>query len=896
VDGLLDDACAGRSGAVVIRGEAGIGKTSLLARAVADAEARDMQVVRGIGVESESELPFGGLHMMLNPFADRYETLPGQQAAALRSALGLSGGDAAPDRFLIGAATLTLLSELAGERPLLCAVDDAQWLDQASTDALFFAARRLGAADPIAMIFTVRDAARPFSTPGLDLLRLDGLGRDAARELLMASAPALTVPVRDRLLDEASGNPLALIELAAVLDQGDGADRSAPQVGPLRVGGRVQEAFRLQLADLPQAARLMLLVVAADGTSDLGVVLRAAAELGLDAADLGPAEEARLVILSGEEVRFRHPLIRAVTYQDAAHHQRISVHGALAATLSGDEHGDRRAWHLAAAATGPDESVAAELEQTARRAMRRGGTSAVAAAYERAARLSTDREGKARRIVHAARAAYDAGQPDRATRLAAEAETLTSEPSVAAEATFIRAQVEYESTSPAADAALALEAAERIAMSDPQRAVSMMTESLWCARDACAHDLVRRGVDLLKTIRTGSAPAPVIDALIAYGDLIEGHAGTAVPPMRALVAATHAGKVQELVELVIAGYIGVLVGDDETAIDILEKQAADARGQGALGWLPYVLEPMAIGRLLSGDFQGAGADLAEGISLATDIGLDMQVTVLEGVAALLEAVIGDEVRCRALASRVLDHADRHPNIAALATWGLGLLDLAAGNAEPALDHLSSVCSGPARHDVLIRAVPDHVEAAVRAGRDDLARIYLPAFHEWAEHAAMPAATALSLRCQALLAEDDSAADHYLASLDLSKDLTYDTARTRLLYGEWLRRHRRRTEARDQLSQARDSFSRLGADGWAERARTELEVLGDRPVARAHDADLPNRLTPQELQVVRLAAAGYSNREIGAQLYLSPRTVGHHLYKAFPKIGVTRRGELSRLEL
>ncbi|GLZ08489.1 transcriptional regulator [Actinomadura sp. NBRC 104412] len=897
VVGVLAGARDGRSGGLVLRGEAGIGKSSLLARAVADAETHGMLIVRGMGVESETELPFGGLHQMLYPFADRFDGLPGQQAAALRSAFGLDDTGAAPDRFLIGAATLTLLSELAGERPMLCAVDDAQWLDQASADALFFAARRLGAADPIAMVFAVRDSARPFPTPGLDVLRLGGLDRDAARELLAAHAPALTVPIRDRLLDEAGGNPLALIELASVLAQGD-ADPAAPQVGPLPVGGGVQEAFRLQLAGLPEAARLMLLVVAADSTSDVGVVLRAAAELGLDAADLGPAEEARLVVLAGDEVRFRHPLIRAVTYQDAAHHQRMAVHGALAATLAGDEHADRRAWHLAAAATGPDERVAAELEQAAHRAGRRGGTSAVAAAYERAARLSTDREGKARRIVHAARAAYDAGRPDRATRLAAEAATLTAEPAVAAEAAFVRAQVEYERTSPAADAALALEGAELIAASDPERAVSMLTESLWCARDACAHDLVRRGVDKLRTVRLppGSAPAPVVGALIAYGDLIEGRVAEALPPMRALVAAARAGTVQELVERVIAGYMGLLAGDDEAAIDVLESLVADARGQGALGWLPYALEPLAIGRLLSADFRGAEADLADGLSLAADIGQDMQATVLEGVAARLETVIGDPDRCRTLAFRVLDHADRHPTNAALATWGLGLLDLAVGNAGGAVRHLAAVCSGPARHDLLIRAVPDLVEAAVRGGRDDLARDHLPAFQAWAEHAATPTATALSLRCQALMAGDETAADHYAASLDLSKGHAYDTARTRLLYGEWLRRHRRRTEARDQLSRSRDAFGRLGAAAWADRASTELEVLGDRPVARPHDADLHNRLTPQELQVVRLAAAGYSNREIGSQLYLSPRTVGHHLYKAFPKIGVTRRAELSRLEL
>ncbi|MCQ0005729.1 ATP-binding protein [Actinomadura madurae] len=436
---LLDGARDGRSGTVVLQGEAGIGKTALLDRIASG--AGDLRLVRGVGIESETELAFSGLHLMLHPHIDRFGALPARQAAALRSAFGVGDGPAG-DRFLIGAATLTLLSELAADRPLACLVDDAQWLDTASLDALLFAARRLGA-DRIAMVFAVRDGARPFPGHGLDVVRLAGLDRAAAEQLVTAHAPALTVPVRERLLDEAAGNPLALIELASALQS-----RPARHAGPLPVGGRVQETFRRRLAEMPDAARRLLLVVAADATADLGVVLRAGEALGLTPADLGPAEEAGLVVLDGEEVRFRHPLIRAVTYQDAPHHRRIEVHGALAATLAGDGHADRRAWHLAAAVTGPDEDVAAELERVAHRAGRRGGSAAVAAAYERAARLSTAAESKARRLVQAARAAYDAGRPDQATRLAAEAEHHTADAGIVAEATFVRAQVAYERTSP----------------------------------------------------------------------------------------------------------------------------------------------------------------------------------------------------------------------------------------------------------------------------------------------------------------------------------------------------------------------------------------------------------------------------------------------------------------
>lgn len=874
---------------MLIRGEAGIGKTTLIDQVAAD--AGDMWVVRGAGVESESELPFGGLHLMLYPYCDRFDALPVQQAAALRSAFGLlTPGEGQPprsDRFLIGAATLTLLSELAADRPVLCVVDDAQWLDRASLDALLFAARRLGA-EPIAMIFAVRDAAAPFPDHGLDVVRLQGLDRAAAQDLVDAHAPGLTVPVRERLLDEAGGNPLALIELANAL-----GSQPARYAGPLpvggQVGGRVQEAFRLQLAELPGGTRLLLLVVAADGTADLGVVLRAAETLGLGAADLGPAEEARLVVLDGDRVRFRHPLIRAVTYQNAAHHQRIAVHAALAGTLDGDAHADRRAWHLAAAATGPDENVAAELERAARRAGHRGGTAAVAAAYERAARLSTDAEGKARRLVHAARAAYDAGRPDAATRLAEEAAHLTGEDGVIAEATFIRAQVEYERTSPAADAALALESAALIVESDPEQAVSMLTEAVWAARDAGAHDLVRESVALLRTAKVpvGSAKALVAGGLIAYGRLLDGAPG-GVPAVRALVKAAYAGDVDDLVERVIAGYLGLVAADDRAATALLESMAAQVKAQGALGWLPYVLEPLAIGRMLLGDLRGAESAAAEGLSLAADIGMDMQVTAMRCVTVRLES---DAARSRSLAPGVLRHADLHPTNAALASWGLALHDLADGHADAALERLDAVCSGPARHDLLIRAVPDHAEAAVRAGRPELARAHLPAFEAWA---AATSCAALVSRCRALLSRGDDAEEHYRAALDLHGDRAYDAARTRLLYGEWLRRRRRRTDARAELTAAMDAFARLGAERWAERAHAELEALGDRPAARAGDADPLNRLTPQELQVVRLAATGLSNREIAAQLYLSPRTVGHHLYKAYPKIGVSRRMELARL--
>ncbi|WP_018653953.1 AAA family ATPase [Actinomadura flavalba] len=863
---LVAAAAEGRSGVLVVRGDAGIGKTALLDRAAEGAGA--LRTLRVTGIESEAELPFSGLHLLLHPFADRFGALPARQAAALRAAFGLA--DEAPhDRFLVGAATLTLLSELAGERPLLVLVDDAQWLDQASADALFFAARRLHA-DPIAMIVAIRDTARPTPAPGLPAVRLGGLARDDAAALLDRRVPGLTAPVRDRLLGDADGNPLALVELGVAARDLPGRPVLA---GPPRVTARVQDAFRAQLDALPDATRLVLLVLAADGTGDLGVVLRAAASLGAGAADLGAAAKARLI--APDEARFRHPLIRAVVYQEAPHHLRIAAHDALAAALPGPEHADRRAWHRAAAATGPDERVAAELEQAAGRALRRGGAAAVAAARERAARLSTDPEGRARRTAGAARAAYDAGRPGWALRLAAEAATYTADPLITAETVFLRAQIAYERTSPAADAALALEAAGLALPHDPDRAVAMLTEAIWSARDAGAHDLVRRAVALLPP---GTA---AVAGLTGYGLLLDGDTAAAVPAMRTLVDA--ADRTGDVVERVIAGFLALLVADDAAAASVLGGLVADARADGALGWLPYALEPLALALLLRGDLPGAEAVLDEALALADDLGMPTQVVALRGIAAWPAALAGDPAPAEAAVAA----AGLHPTNAAVAAWGLGLLDLARGDAAAALDRLDAVCGGPAGHDVLLRAVPDHVEAAVRAGRPDEASRYLPAFERWAAHTG--GAAALLARCRALLAGDD-AEEHHRAALD--DDRAFDAARARLLYGEWLRRRRRRADARAELRRAGEAFARLGASAWAARADTELAALGDRRTAPG----TADRLTPQELQVVRLAAAGYSNREIGARLFLSPRTVGHHLYKAFPKVGVTRRAELARLDL
>jgi DNA-binding CsgD family transcriptional regulator/tetratricopeptide (TPR) repeat protein len=897
VDRLLAGARQGRSGALVVRGEAGIGKSSLLDHAIHAAHAAGgMQVVRGVGIESEAELAFGALHLLLHPYLDRLDRLPGPQAEALRTAFGLAEGPV-PSRFLVGAGTLALLAELAGESPLLCVVDDAQWLDQGSSDALLFAARRFQV-DPIALLFAARDSAVPFAAPGVDSLPVPGLPPGAAAQLVDDRAPGLASPVRDRVLGEAGGNPLAIIELGTARRavQDSGAVDPAEQVGPLQVTWRVQESFRSQIANLPEATRLALQVAATDSAADLDVILRAMVAVGASPADLEPAERARFVTLTSSCLTFRHPLIRAAAYQDAPHHRRVAIHRAFADT---ETDSDRRTWHLAAATTAPDEAVAAELERTAERAQARGGVMAVAAAYDRSARLSTDPARKAVRLTRAGHAAYAAGHPDRAQRLATEAESLTRDPGVRADAIYLRGQVMYERTSPVADAELSLQAAELVLDGDPERAVPILAEAVNAARDACADDLVARGVAHLRRLAlpAGSDLAVATAALIGWGDLLAGEPERAAGPMKDLVAAARDRPFDNLGRIV-AGFGGLMLADDESAVAVMQALVAEARANGELTWIPYVLEVLALGHLLRGEVSEAEACLAEGVHLAEELAMVTQPAVLRSISVWVAALHGDEDGCRSLAAEIMPTVtERHPLAAGFTRWALSLLDLAAGRFDAALDGLDEVCRGPGRRDVLVRAVPDLVEAAVRAGQPDRARAPDAELQRWAEHAATPTARALARRSRALLA-DDGAEGHFEEALALSgsSGSLYDQARTQLVWGEWLRRRRRRSEAGDQLVAATETFGRLGAEGWARRAGTELAALGRRPSARPHAPDLATRLTPQELQVVRLAATGLTNKEIAAQMYLSPRTIGHHLSNVFPKLGVSRRTELAGLDL
>ncbi|MBC3986793.1 AAA family ATPase [Streptomyces sp. AC536] len=894
VQRLLAGARDGRSGALGLRGAPGIGKSVLLDHAVSIAEAEGMRVVRGAGIESDHELAYGGLHHLLFPHLGRLDALPAPQATALRRAFGLAEGDDA-NRFLISAGTLSLLADLAEDSPLLCVVDDLQWLDQGSVEALLFAARRF-VADPIAMLFAVRDTAVPAVIAGVEVVDLSGLAASEAARLLDGHAPELAERVRNRVLAESGGNPLAIIELGSsrlAARDGDELD-PAEQVGPLPVTRRVQEAFRHQIVELPDPTQRALLVAAADTAAPLATILHVVESLGGAAGDLAPAERDRLVRIDSR-ITFRHPLVRAAAYQDAPLHRRMEVHRAYAEALRADADADRRAWHLAAATTQPDEAVAAELQGVAERAWHRGGAMAVSAAYERAGRLSTDRERKARRIARASQAAFDAGKADRAARLAAEALALTADTGVRADAIYTRGAVEYERTSPRADAELTLEAAALVRDTDPERAALTLYEAAHAARHGASHDLVRHAADLMRGFTPPEPWAPVVGALLGWAELFAGRPELAVGPMRALHTATH-GDAHDLMRRITAGFGGLMIADDDSVVAETEDMLAVVRATGALGWVPYTLNVLAVARLLRGEFADARACVAEGVSVSDELGNTTESLAHRSVEVWLRAVSGDEADCLALADEVLPRARaRHRVNAEIAAWGVGMLDLSARRFGDAFDRLEQVCRGPASRDVLVRAVPDLVEAAVRGGLPDRAHGPLAAFLHWAEHVDRPVATGLVLRCRALLADEGDADALYAEALRLHERHggPYERARTQLVYGEWLRRRRRRAEARGHLAAAVSSFERLGARLWAERARGELAAFGERGDEPRSSGPL-TLLTPQELQVVRLAASGHTNKEIAAQLFLSPRTVGHHLYKAYPKLGVTGRAELAHL--
>ncbi|WP_415957361.1 ATP-binding protein [Streptomyces sp. 021-4] len=909
---LLAEARAGRSGALLLRGEAGIGKTALLdwlaGTAAAQAgggtagdgettgplettgDGRELRVLRVTGVEPEADLAFGGLVQLLWPVQDRLNALPEPQAAALRAILGTGREQRGPDRFLTGLAVLTVLADLAEDGPLLCLVDDAQWLDRATAEALLFAARRL-AAEGVAIVLAGRDD-NDFTAPGIPELPLPRLDFDDASRLLAdrGRAPAL----HSQIITESAGNPLALIEF-------DAARSDQPhQHAPLPVADRVSSAFRTRIGGLPERTRLMMLIAAAEARGDLPLLLRASELLGVGIGDLAEAERTGLMYVMDGAVTFRHPLIASATYQGAVLARRIAVHRALAEAATDP---DCRARHLLAVATGPDEEAALELAAAAGRARGRTAYAAASGLFGQAARLTTDPRQRTSWLAEAAALALAAGHAAQADRLAEEAEELADEPAAGASvASAAGARVTSVAGARIASvrAAVAFERGDRNEAAHgllarvgdtaaPEAAGLLRTAAAygWLAGDA---DAVRTAAGRLATA-VGTAD-PLVEGLAR---LCDDDAEHGLPPLTRFLErrpdAAGPRDTDEQAVRMLALTCGLILGDDEAAHGLASAEVRRCRSQALIGELPYALDVLAQAQLLAGHHRDAEAAVTEAEEIARDTGMRRRLVHLGAVRARMAAIEGDARRVRELADAT------PPALRTGVDCALVLLDLGLGDFGSAIGRLDPPPPGPDRYTWLsLSTAADQIEAAVRLGQPERAEEALRHCESWARATTAPWAQAVALRCRALI---EDRPEPYAQALHLHEKggRPFERARTELLYGEWLRRARRPNEARDVLRSALATFERLRAEPWTRRTAAELRAAGERRVIARAPAENPiDRLTPQELQVVRLARGGSSSREIAAQLFLSRRTVEHHLYKAYPKLGVGSRRELALLDL
>jgi DNA-binding CsgD family transcriptional regulator len=894
---LLDGARASRSAVLVVSGEPGVGKSALLADA--RDQAGDMRVLSGAGVESEAQLPFAALHQIVRPVLGHVESLPQPQATALRGALGLAAGGS-DDRFLVSLAVLSLLAEAAEDRPLLCLVDDAQWLDDASADALVFVARRLEA-ESIVMLFGAREGdVRQFEAPGLPELRLGGLDPSSAGTLIDLSAGVeLSAELRDRLVAETGGNPLALLELSSALSEAQ-LSGAETVLAPIPVSARVEHAFLARVNRLPEETQTLLLVASADDSGELATVLAASAQLGAEAEALDGAERAGLVHVRGTRLELRHPLVRSAVYQAAPLSKRQAVHGALASVLDGEGDADRRAWHRAAASVEADPSIGEELEEAAERARERSGFAAASLAFERAATLTGDEDHRARRLTAAAENAWLAGRVERALMLLEAARPLVSEPIQRADIDRFLGLIEMTRGVPADACQLLLRAATEVAPSDAGRALQLLNIAGLAAAYAGDREAAVAIGRLARDLHREEPPffrmlAQLLSGLGAHADE---HFADAAPMLReALELAEELDDeaAKEPVALLFAGRAALYLGDDQATYRTHREAAARARASGALSIVTQILTRLAIAELWAGRWAAGSANAREGVQLAREIGQHDLVAQQLVLLALVAALRGSEDECRSLAaeSRELASARQLGIVLELANWALALLELGLGRAEEALRHCRQISSTL----VIFWGGLDRIETAIRAGEPETARAWLDVLEPWAESSASTWARAVALHCRALLSDEEGESERlFLAALDAHADAfrPFEHARTELAYGEFLRRARRRVEARDHLRAALDAFETLGATLWAERARVELRASGQ--TARKRDPSTRNTLTEQELQIARFVAEGRTNREVAAQLFLSPRTIDFHLRNVYRKLGITSRTALARLDL
>jgi DNA-binding CsgD family transcriptional regulator len=891
LDSLLDSAREDRSAVLVLRGEPGIGKTALLE--YAEEQAHGMKVLRCVGIEAEHELPFAGMHQLVRPCLDRVDRLPGPQQAAMKTALGLAAGGV-EDRFLVSLGLLSLLAETCEEEPVLCCVDDAHWLDSPTAEALTFAARRLEA-EPIAIIMTVREGdLRTFEAPGVPELRLDGLADRHAETLLSARLDhQASADVLAGLLQAARGNPLALLELPAALSEEQlvGAE---PILGPHPVRPAVEESFRARVADLPEGTRRVLLLAAADESGDLATIELAARRLGLDGTDLDVAERRGLVRLNGS-ITFRHPLVRSAIYRSASRTERKAAHETLSTVVDDPT---RSAWHRALVADSADEGLAAELEAAGAGAAARGAQSSASAAFERAAELSEDASRRGHRLCLAAQASQDAGRPDAALALIERARAFVEDPLDVAMMNLIVATDCGRRGSPGEGRGHLRAAAAAFADVAPDMAAEML---VWVAFTALQAGRVER---VIQEVR------PALDAIGSPGELgrFAHHVLTAMSQTidgsseaarREFEAAAEIGEsFQTGRAVVFNSFIYAFVGDWSRSREVTTRAIDQARTRGSVASLIGAFPLLTLAQLGEGRFSAAAAAVAEGLEQAERVGYENDANGLLALRARIFAQQGREAEARADAEAALrrslavglNYATEQARLA------LAELELRLGNAREAIDHFEQLDQCPIP-PVALMTTPDLIDACLRAGEPERAHAALERFEAWMPVTDSSLVTGMAMRSRAILAEDPDEADAlFRAALEAhGRDAPpMEIARTQLAYGERLRRDRRRVDARIQLRTALDTFEGLGAAPWAERARGELNATGE--TARKRDASTLDDLTPQELRIAQLVAGGATNREVGAQLFVSPKTVEYHLRKVFMKVGVGSRVELARIPL
>jgi DNA-binding CsgD family transcriptional regulator len=891
---LAKAAAAGESRVLVVHGEAGVGKTALLDHLAG--RAAGCRVTRASGVESEMELAFAGLHQLCTPVMDCLDTLPAPQRDALRTAFGVSAGPA-PDRFLIGLAVLCLLSHAAAEQPLLCLVDDHQWLDRASAQILAFAARRLGA-ESVGLVFATRDPGGDLA--GLPDLLVPGLRDADARVLLDAALSGpIDARVRDQIIAETRGNPLALLELPRGLTSEELAGGfGLPGTRPL--AGSIEQNFQRRVGALPRQAQRLLLLAAADPSGDPALVWRAATRLGIGTEAAVPAAEAGLAEF-GTRLVFRHPLARSAAYQSASAEARQEAHRALAEVTDPQLDPDRRAWHRAQAAPGPDEDVAAELERSASRARSRGGLTAAAAFLERSARLTLDPAKRAARVLDAARAKSQAGAYNAALHLLAVAEAGPLTDLQHAHADLARAQLAFITSRGTEAPPLLLKAAKRLAGIDPGLSRATYLDAL--SAGIFAGRLASLGCDLLDIARAAAeAPPPrgatrapdlLLDGLTAHYN--EGYAA-GVPMLRSALAA-FADSMPAEEELhwlwLVCVAAAVRVWDDESWDALSRRHVQLARDSGSLSELPLALTSRAFVHLFAGELTSAASltDEIQAVKEATGTGLAPYGAL--GLAAFR----GEETRAQALIEATMEDVTlRGEGVGVtFAEWanavlnnGLGRYDKAAAAARRACDYDNDLGS-------LLWTMPELIEAAVRTGLNEVAAWADERLEEITSACDTDWAQGILARSRALLSEGETAERLYRESIrSLSRTrLRVDLARAHLLYGEWLRRERRRADAREHLRTAHGMLEAIGMAGFAERARRELRSTGESARSRS-SATGHGELTAQELLVARLARDGLSNPEISTRLFISAHTVQYHLRKVFAKLDITSRSQLDRV--